>query len=223
MTNKAVIIVAGGKGKRFGSDIPKQFLKLNDLPVLMHTINKFYNYSSSIRIILVLPFDDINFWNDLCKEHNFTVPHKVVEGGAERFYSVKNGLQALEGIELVAIHDGVRPLVSDGLIRKSFDSCKDYGAIIPVVSVDDSMRAVSENGSIIVDRSRYRLVQTPQVFHYDQIRSAYECEYKSNFTDDASVYENKFTSLELIEGEKTNIKITNKSDIKLAEFYLSLS
>ena len=162
--NKSVIIVAGGKGVRMNSEIPKQFIEICGKPLLMHTIEQFYSFSSEIKIILVLPSEQINFWNNLCHIYFFSIPHSIVEGGKERFYSVKNGLEKME-TEFVAIHDGVRPLVSFDTLKRCFEGVETNDGIIPVVDLIDSVRfAENFENSKPVDRNCYKLVQTPQVF-----------------------------------------------------------
>ncbi|NDV77549.1 2-C-methyl-D-erythritol 4-phosphate cytidylyltransferase [Dysgonomonas sp. 511] len=212
-----VIIVAGGKGLRMGSDIPKQFLPICGKPVLMHTIEAFYHFDNDINIVLVLPQSHQDYWMELCKEYNFSLPHRIATGGETRFHSVKNGLEMIEG-GLVAVQDGVRPFASVEMIRRCFESAKLYNAVIPVINSVDSLREVlSEDRSKIIDRSKIRMVQTPQVFSVDILKKAYQAEYKNTFTDDASVVENIGVNIHLVEGEVTNIKITTPLDLKLGE------
>lgn len=219
---KTAIIVAGGKGARMNVDIPKQFLEIQGKPILMHTLEVFHRYDSEMKLILVLPSSQISFWKELCKKHAFTVSHLIVEGGETRFHSVKNGLNAVFGGGLVAVHDGVRPLVSVDTIARCFDAAEKYGAVVPVVDLVDSIRQVTETGSISVDRNLYKLVQTPQIFHADVLKKAYEQEFSSAFTDDASVVEVFGNKIYLVEGNKENIKITTEFDLKIAESILNL-
>jgi 2-C-methyl-D-erythritol 4-phosphate cytidylyltransferase len=218
-TNYAIIL-AGGKGLRMGADLPKQFLLLREKPVLMHAIEAFHQVNMGLNIIVVLPLEQMAYWDALCMEHHFSIPHQVVQGGATRFDSVKNGLQLVEGDGLVAIHDGVRPLVSTTLIEACMHAAEDKGSAIPVVPVVDSLREVFGSESQSVDRSRFVAVQTPQVFQSTRIKAAYEMPYQDSFTDDASVLEAAGFALALVEGERENIKITTPLDLSVAEVYL---
>jgi len=212
-----VIIVAGGKGLRMGSELPKQFISIKGIPVLMRTINAFYRFDSSINIIVVLAPSYRDYWTDLCKQHDFTIPHKITEGGETRFHSVKNGLAFVEK-GFVAVHDAARPFVSEKLIKTIFEATRQYLAVIPVTDVTDSLRLMTdESSSKIVDRSIYRLVQTPQVFDVELLKKAYSTEFKTEFTDDASVVEYVGQAIHLVEGERTNIKITTPFDLELAQ------
>ncbi len=215
-----VLIVAGGSGLRMGAALPKQFLLLDGIPVLMHTIRRFYETLPSASILLVLPKDHFSYWEELKNIHAFEIPHRVVAGGETRFHSVKNGLAHIqEGI--VGIHDGVRPLVSVETIIRSYDAAQEYGAAIPVISVNESLREVFSDGkNRALDRSTIRTVQTPQCFDVLRLKSAFEQEYKSDFTDDASVMEAAGHTICLVDGNEENIKITRPSDLILAEFFL---
>ena len=217
---KIAIIVAGGKGERMNADIPKQFLEIKGLPILMHTLEVFHRFDTAMQLILVLPTVQIEFWKNLCKKHNFSLPHQVVEGGSARFYSVKNGLKNIKTPSLVAIHDGVRPLVSIETIAHCFETAEKFDAAIPVVDLVDSIRQLTENGSQSVDRSVYKLVQTPQVFDAELLINAYEQEFSTIFTDDASVVEAFGRNVQLVEGNRENIKITTAFDLELAEVLL---
>ena len=214
---KSVIIVAGGQGKRMDTQVPKQFLILSGWPVLMHTILKFYHFDPKINIILVLPFNHIDTWNRLCSEFRFLIAHKITTGGDERFFSVKNGLDMVSNKGLVAIHDGVRPLVSEKVIRNSFETADQFGGSIPVIPPSESLRLVQNNTSKPVDRNRYFLVQTPQTFKSEQIKKAYSQPFEKRFTDDATVFESNGNTVALIEGNRPNIKITWPSDVYLAQ------
>ena len=215
--SKITIIVAGGKGERMNADIPKQFLEIQGKPILMHTLEVFCSFDASMQLILVLPAVQIDFWKNLCKKHNFTLPHQIVEGGQARYYSVKNGLESVKSPALVAIHDGVRPLVSHQTIARCFDAAEKFDAAIPVVDIVDSIRKLTENGSYSVDRNTYKLVQTPQIFDAELLKKAYEQEFSTLFTDDASVAEVLGTKIHLVEGNRENIKITTEFDLKIAE------
>ncbi|MGM0565682.1 MAG: 2-C-methyl-D-erythritol 4-phosphate cytidylyltransferase [Bacteroidota bacterium] len=220
---KNVIVVAGGSGKRMQSRLPKQFLPLSGKPVLMRTLEIFYQTikKEAFQVFLVLPESHIAKWEELCLQHHFNIPHQIVNGGTERFYSVKNALDKIKDDSLVAIHDGVRPLVSKAVINRCFDMAERFGSAIPVISVAESMRKIEQPRSIIVNRSEYVLVQTPQVFRSKLIKSAYQTAFDEKFTDDASVVENYGESINLVEGSRENIKITLPSDLSYAEWLIS--
>lgn len=211
------LIVAGGKGTRIKSKLPKQFLELNGLPILMHTINAFVRYSDSVRIILVLPEDDFDSWNALCKKFNFNVPVVLQRGGESRFQSVKNGLDKIEGVGLVAIHDGVRPLVSEDIIGASFRLAAVHQSAVAAVRLKESIRMTDQDSTKAMDRSRFRLIQTPQTFHVGLIKKAYQQKEDVNMTDDASVAERDGHTISLFEGSYENIKITTPEDLIIAE------
>lgn len=212
------LIVAGGSGTRMESSTPKQFLELAGMPILMHTILAFHSYSSSITIIIVLPLDQIEHWNYLCLKHGFTIPHKVVKGGATRFQSVRNGLSSCieEDNAMVAIHDGVRPLVRKEMIRASFQLAASNGTAVAAVTLKESIRKTDQAGSHSVDRSEFKLVQTPQTFKYHLIKHAYNIPESSILTDDATVAEKAGIKIALFEGAYDNIKITTPIDLKIA-------
>lgn len=221
MSARYAIIVAGGKGLRMQSDVPKQFLPLCNRPVLMHTLERFI---ACEEIILVLPSEQIDYWRALCAEHQFDLPHRVVSGGVTRFHSVQNGLEALGDLSdaLVAIHDGVRPLVSAEIVEQAYRAAEQYGAALPYTEVVDSLRRrITGERSLAVVRSEYIAVQTPQVFRLELIRSAYALPYREDFTDDASVYEaSALGEVTLVLGSSENIKITSPKDLALAEYLL---
>lgn len=214
------VIVAGGKGRRFGSNIPKQFVELNGKPVLMHTIDAFYQYDNSISIILVLPEEDIHDWQSLCTTYKFKKDVAVVAGGSSRFLSVRNGLAAIDGDGLVAIHDGVRPLVTPDIIATSFRAAGDHGAAIAAVDLKESLRMINTTDSQAVDRSSYKLIQTPQTFRISLVKQAYEMDEDTTLTDDASVVEKSGYKIFLFEGSYENIKITTAGDLILAQALL---
>jgi 2-C-methyl-D-erythritol 4-phosphate cytidylyltransferase len=212
-----VVIVAGGKGLRMGSDIPKQFIPIDGKPVLMRTIEAFYNFDKVINIVLVLPEPHQEYWRNLCKEYEFNIPHRTVTGGETRFHSVKNGLSLVKS-GLVAVQDGVRPFASKELIKRCFDAACLHKAVIPVIDSTDSLREMTDNErSRIIDRSKIRLVQTPQVFDCELLQKAYQTDFKDTFTDDASVVEAMGENIHLVAGETTNIKITTPFDLKVGE------
>ena len=217
--SKTVIITAGGIGKRMGSKVPKQFLLLNGKPLLYWTIEKFYQFDSQMQIIVSLPKDWMQFWENACEEYRISIPHILVEGGQERFHSIQNALKFATG-DLIAIHDGVRPLVSINLIQNGFETAKLKGSAVPVVELKESIREVSENSSKAVPRSNYRIVQTPQTFQKEIIEKAYQQDFNLTVTDDACLVESIGYNIELIEGESQNIKITDPTDFALAEILL---
>lgn len=218
-----VIIVAGGKGERMQSDLPKQFMLLADKPIIMHSIEAFSKIFSSIKIILVLPKFWISHWEDLCEKFSFTIPVKVVEGGDTRFDSVKNGLATIDlDTGIVAIHDAVRPLISVDLINRLYENAELNGNAIPAVVVNDSLRMVSDSNNQFIDRTLIRSIQTPQCFLVEEIKKAFEQPYQKSFTDEATVFENAGKRIFLVEGETSNIKVTTPIDIIIAEALLKL-
>jgi 2-C-methyl-D-erythritol 4-phosphate cytidylyltransferase len=219
MTNYA-LIVAGGSGTRMGSDIPKQFLQIKGLPVLMHTLNTFHAFDATIKLVLVLPESQIDYWQKLCREHCFKVPHAITKGGNTRFESVKNGLSLVDQPALIGIHDGVRPFVSPDTLKRCYHHARALGNAIPVLDAYESIRQVNEDSSVALDRSSIKLVQTPQVFHSDLLLQAYEQAYTPLFTDDASVVEAYGKTIHLVAGNRENIKITTPFDMVLAEAFI---
>lgn len=218
-----IIIVAGGKGMRMGADIPKQFIPVGGKPVLMRTMERFHEYDAALNIILVLPESQQAYWKALCEEYNFAIPHTIVNGGATRFDSSKNGLAAIpddaEGV--VGIHDGVRPFVSVSVIEDCFEAARDEYAVIPVLPVTDTIRYIdAHGGGRNVQRSDYRIVQTPQVFDISLLKRAYNQPYQDSFTDDASVVESLGCQVSMVEGNRENIKLTTPFDLKIAETLL---
>ncbi len=218
------IIVAGGAGRRMHSDIPKQFIPVAGQPLMMHTINAFYNYSDKIKLIVVIHPDFTDLWNELCRKSDFNIPHKVVPGGKERFDSVKNGLNAINKEDgLVAVHDAVRPFVSTELINAAFDNAAIHGASVPVIAINDTLREIISDESRIIDRSNLFLVQTPQVFSVRMLKKAYQQQYDERFTDDAAVIESLGEKVHYFPGERNNLKITWPEDVVLAEAVMKAS
>lgn len=218
--DRYAILVAGGKGLRMGSDIPKQFLPLRGRPVLMHTIDVFRRTYPDIHIILVLPREQQDYWRQLCGQHDYDVELCVADGGETRFHSVHNGLSMIpdDARGVVGVHDGVRPFVSPEAIRRCFEAAEEFGAVVPVVPVVETVRQVLADGSsMTVDRNAYRLVQTPQTFDIQLLKKAYGQPFDPFFTDDASVVEAMGHPIKLVEGNNENIKLTNPADLKLAE------
>jgi 2-C-methyl-D-erythritol 4-phosphate cytidylyltransferase len=213
---KTAIIVAGGAGIRMKHDIPKQFLQLHGLPLLMHTITCFYTWDHNLDLIVALPERYRDYWKDLCGEHGFEIKHVVVNGGLTRFDTVKNSLAAASHEGIIAIHDGVRPLVSHATLERCFSMAAEKGSAIPCIPVSESLRVEEDDHSYPVDRTQYRLIQTPQVFRWEIIKKAYDQEYLPEFTDDASVVEKAGFPIYLVEGNPENIKITSPADLLMA-------
>jgi 2-C-methyl-D-erythritol 4-phosphate cytidylyltransferase len=220
-----VIIVAGGSGTRMQSAVPKQFLLINGKSILMHTIDAFYKSEAHPHIIIVLHADFHSYWGELCVEHHFDIPFKLVNGGETRFHSVKNGLDTIPDNEntLIAVHDAVRPLTSKEIINKSYQYAAENGNAITAVKSRDSVRQLKNNISEALIRDEIYLVQTPQTFQSAQIKKAYLQPYNIKFTDDASVVEEIGEKINLIEGNYSNIKITFPEDIAIAELLLKSS
>lgn len=214
-----VIIVAGGKGLRMGSDIPKQFLPIGGRPVLMRTLERFRAYDADIQIILVLPEAQQTYWRELCEQYDFKVPYQLANGGPTRFHSVQNGLALVpddaEGV--VGVHDGVRPFPSIEVIRNCYQTAREKKAVIPVIPVVETVRHLEDEGSVTVPRGDYRLVQTPQTFDIQLLKAANRQPFNDGFTDDASVVESYGHPITLVEGNRENIKITTPYDLKIAE------
>lgn len=221
---QSIIIVAGGKGIRMGKEVPKQFIPIGGLPVLMWTIRRFYMYDACIQIILVLPEDQQRYWGDLCEKYNFDIVHEITSGGETRFHSVQNGLRLVKSADLVGVHDGVRPFVSLSTIDKSYKTAAQYGSAIPVLPSVESIRKVEDDGSSeSCIREEYRMVQTPQVFKTEWLQNSYASPWKDDFTDDASVVEAAGYSITLTEGNPENIKITSPFDLLISEAVLNSS
>jgi len=214
-----IIIVAGGKGLRMGSDIPKQFLPIGGKPVLMRTLERFRQYSPTLQIILVLPKAQQDYWQKLCKEYAFDIDYQLADGGETRFHSVQNGLAKIpdnaQGV--VGVHDGVRPFPSIDVIRNCYETAREKKAVIPVIPVVETVRHLKGDTSVTVPRNEYRLVQTPQTFDIQLLKAANRQPYNDGFTDDASVVETFGFNITFVEGNRENIKITTPYDLKIAE------
>jgi 2-C-methyl-D-erythritol 4-phosphate cytidylyltransferase len=212
---KIALIVAGGKGDRMNTIIPKQFLLLKGIPILMHTLKQFSHFE---EIVLILPSTQFDYWHSLCGVYNFTLKYTLVAGGKTRFHSVKNGLGKVDSNSIVAIHDGVRPLVSTSLINRLISKAKEGTGAIPIVPIKDSIRIVDKENSTHIDRSKLYKVQTPQCFFGSDIKKAYAQTFSKYFTDDASVFESIGGKITTVLGENKNIKITTEEDLRISEF-----
>lgn len=220
-TDKFVVIVAGGIGKRMESGLPKQFIKLADQPVMLHTLRVFHEFDRKLKIIIVLHSDYFDMWNSICEKYSCSIPHEVIKGGETRFDSVKNGLEVINNDNgLVAIHDAVRPLVSIDTISRCFDSAKKFGNALPAISTNESVRIAVEEGNKPIKRKNIYLVQTPQVFSVARIKKAYRQKYKPDFTDDATVFETLGEKINIVKGDVLNIKLTTSIDLEFAETVL---
>ena len=218
-----IIIVAGGKGLRMGTDIPKQFLPIGGKPVLMRTLERFREYSADLQIILVLPKAQQDYWQELCQEYDFKVEYQMTNGGETRFHSVQHGLALIpddaEGV--VGVHDGVRPFPSIDVIRNCYETARKKKAVIPVIPIVETVRHLQDETSVTVPRGDYRLVQTPQTFDIQLLKAANRQPYNDGFTDDASVVEAFSFDVTLVEGNRENIKITTPFDMTIAEALLN--
>jgi 2-C-methyl-D-erythritol 4-phosphate cytidylyltransferase len=217
---KQVIIAAGGTGQRIGQEMPKQFLLLAGRPMLMHTIGIFHSYSPDVIITVALPENAFEQWKTLCSLHHFGIGHRLVKGGQTRFHSVQNATRTIDGDGLVAVHDAARPLVNSETITRIYDAAAQHGNAVPVIEMNDSIREVSETASFPTDRTRFRIVQTPQCFRADLLIRAYRQDYREKFTDDATVVEAMGIRINLVPGDTGNIKITHLTDLLVAETLL---
>jgi len=217
---RTAIIVAGGTGTRMESRLPKQFLRIRQEIILMKTMRTFHEFDKSMDLLIGLPAGEMSTWERLCKDENFQIPHRLTEGGETRFHTIKNALQYISSPSVVAVHDGVRPLVDQQTIQRAFEKAEASGNAIPVTDIHESIRMVTTSENKAVPRKYYKLVQTPQVFHSDIILKAYQQEYDPDFTDDASVVEKSGVSIHTVKGNPENIKITTKKDLAVAETLL---
>jgi 2-C-methyl-D-erythritol 4-phosphate cytidylyltransferase len=214
------ILVGGGSGSRMQQDIPKQFLLLDGKPVLMHTLEAFYQSEPRPEIVVVLNVDFHEYWEKLCKTHEFIIPHTLVKAGQERFFSVKNGLKLVKGKALVAIHDAVRPIIKKEKIEHAFSYAEVHGNAVLAIPSKDSVRLSDTKENKAVARELVYLIQTPQIFKSTMLKKAYQQEFRTSFTDDASVVEHAGVAIHLVEGDPKNIKITYPEDLALAEVFL---
>ncbi len=215
----SVIITAGGIGKRMGSEIPKQFLEISGLPILMHTITCFYTFDNDCQIILTLPKEWELFWKELIQKHDFKIAHSIVSGGIERYDSIKNALSVCEK-EIVAVHDGVRPLVSQDTIGRCFSVAQEKGSAIPTLMLKESIRKIVGNSTKSAERKDYLTVQTPQFFSVEMLKNAYKIPFHAGITDDASLVEEAGFEISITTGNEENIKITTPFDLKICELFL---
>lgn len=221
MPKKAVIIVAGGTGTRMKLNVAKQFIPLADKPILLHTFDAFRLFDESMQFILVLYKSLHGEWRKIRQEYGFDLQHDIVDGGEERFHSVKNGLQALkQDVKIVAIHDAVRPLVSQDTIARAFAEAEKSGAAIPAIPVTDTIRRVKHGKSHTIPRKELVAIQTPQCFRTEIVKKAYETDYTDLFTDDAAVVESTGAEIKIVEGNRRNIKVTTREDLLIAHSFL---
>jgi 2-C-methyl-D-erythritol 4-phosphate cytidylyltransferase len=216
MSDFSIIITAGGIGKRMGGDMPKQFIEIAGKPLLIHTLELFYSADPAAQLILTLPPDWKQFWIDLLEKHSCSISHTIVDGGNERYHSIKNALSICTG-KFIAVHDGVRPLVSKETVKRCFDSVEQYGQVIPVIPLKESLRQIFDDTSRSVNRSNFCLVQTPQCFKKEVLTKAYNIPYHNGITDDASLVEEAGYIIHLVEGNEENVKITTQLDLIIAE------
>lgn len=214
------VIVAGGKGLRMGNEIPKQFLLLQGKPILLWSLEAFAAFDPTIECTVVLPESQIAYWKELCKKHSCSVPHAVVAGGAERFNSVQNGLRTISGDGVVAVHDGVRPLLTGTMLQEGFEMASDFASAVPYIDSIDSLRIIDGDRTKTLDRSLIKRIQTPQIFDAVQLKEVMDVSYNPKFTDEASVWEHSGRMLHFYKGDSRNIKITTPEDLQIAELFL---
>lgn len=219
MVTHSIIITAGGIGKRMGSEIPKQFIEICGKPILLHTLELFYHFDSSMELFITLPEDWKSYWNEILDKHNCTIPHQVITGGEERYHSIQNALQFCSG-KYISVHDGVRPLVSGSTLKKCFEALENYAAVVPVLNVKESIRQIENGTSHAVNRNEFKLIHTPQCFHASVLKDAYLQTFHERITDDASLVEANGVEIHLVESNEENIKITTPNDLKIAELFI---
>lgn len=215
----SIIITAGGIGKRMGAKIPKQFIRVADLPILMHSIKCFHSFDATSQIIVTLPEDWINYWEDLITEFQFEIAHTIITGGVERYDSIKNALNHCQ-YEIIGVHDGVRPLVSHATIERCLQVTKEKGSAIPTLPLKESLRKLTASGSKSVERKNYLSVQTPQFFQAEMLKNAYKIPFHNGITDDASLVEEAGYSITITDGNEENIKVTTPIDLQLVQLFL---
>ena len=220
MNKISVIITAGGIGKRMGGDLPKQFIPLSGKPILLRTLECFYQIDANFELIVTLPCEWHEYWQNLVREFDSSIPHTLVPGGEERFYSIKNALESCSG-DFILVHDGVRPFVAKETVLACLDALNTCEAVIPVLAIKESVRELHGSTSRAVDRTNFLLVQTPQCFSTDVLRNAYQLNYHSGITDDATLVESLGIDIQLIQGNEDNMKITTQKDLIIAEAILA--
>ncbi|MEA3462237.1 MAG: 2-C-methyl-D-erythritol 4-phosphate cytidylyltransferase [Bacteroidota bacterium] len=219
---RAVIVVAAGSGSRMGGELPKQYLQLQGKPVIIHTLEKFRNFDPEIKVVVVLAPAHRELWEDVATSYAICKDLVLAEGGASRYDSVKSGLTHIGEEGLIGIHDAVRPLVSQDTLLRTYEAAQHKGSGIPVIEIEETVRRLDDGGgSTHLNRSILRKIQTPQVFRAGQIKEAYQQAYDSAFTDDASVYESVYGNVNLVEGNRENIKITTSTDMQLASLLIA--
>jgi 2-C-methyl-D-erythritol 4-phosphate cytidylyltransferase len=219
MVTHSIIITAGGIGKRMGSEIPKQFIEICGKPILLHTLELFYHFDSSMELFITLPEDWKSYWNELLEKHDCKIPHQVISGGEERYHSIQNALEFCSG-KYIAVHDGVRPLVSASTLKNCFEALECHAAVVPVLGIKESIRQIENGSSHAVNRSEFKLIHTPQCFHASVLKEAYKQAFHERITDDASLVEEKGLAIHLVEGNEENIKITTPNDLRIAELFI---
>ena len=219
MVTHSIIITAGGIGKRMGSEIPKQFIEICGKPILLHTLELFYYFDSSMELFITLPEDWKSYWNEIFEKNNCTIPHQIISGGEERYHSIQNALQFCSG-KYISVHDGVRPLVSASTLKKCFEALENHGAVVPVLNVKESIRKIENGSSHAVNRNEFKLIHTPQCFHASVLKDAYLQTFHEGITDDASLVEANGVLVHLVESNEENIKITTPNDLKIAELFI---
>lgn len=220
MSSFSIIITAGGIGSRMGESVPKQFIELRNKPILMHTLEVFYKYEPAAQLIITLPEEWKQHWTDLLQKYACTIPHQLISGGTTRYHSIKNALDSCTG-EYVAIHDGVRPFVSQETLKRCFSEVLLKEQVIPVIYSKESLRQIFDDTSRAVNREEFCIVQTPQCFKKESLIKAYNLPYHASITDDASLVEEAGYQIHLVEGNEENIKITTRIDLKFAECILN--
>ncbi len=219
MVTHSIIITAGGIGKRMGSEIPKQFIEICGKPILLHTLELFYHFDSSMELFITLPEDWKSYWNEILEKNNCKIPHQVISGGEERYHSIQNALQFCSG-KYISVHDGVRPLVSASTLKKCFEALENHTAVVPVLNVKESIRQIENGSSHAVNRNEFKLIHTPQCFHATILKEAYLQTFHEGITDDASLVEANGVLIHLVESNEENIKITTPNDLKIAELFI---
>lgn len=219
MAQHSVIITAGGIGRRMNSSLPKQFIIVGDKPILMHTLDRFYHFNPKAQLLLTLPKDWISYWMELLEEYDFKIPHRIVEGGEERYHSIKNALEVCTG-KIIAVHDGVRPFVSEETLKICFQTAQEKGTAIPTFEINESIRKIELGENFPVNNKNYFVVQTPQCFKASILKKAFELPFNYENYDEATLVEEMGETITLVQGNEENIKITTQFDLKFAQMFL---